>query len=106
MTVDYFLQYQVVTRNLQGDPLEVAFHGPGKKGFHSAEQAQTIIEHLQACDLKIGKHSPVYEIIPVAVANDFEKYSAIDMTMDSDDLQDIISQAMEPEPDAPKGKSN
>lgn len=88
--VDYLMQFNVISYSPRGEPLEVCFHGPGRRGFSSVDTAQEIIANFEAMD-KILNRTRIYEIVPCAVASDHECFLEVPPS-DESELSDLINE--------------
>jgi hypothetical protein len=81
----YILQYNVIARGSDGKMIEVCFHSMGRMGWPLLQQAQGIKEALEEADREAG-NARTYEIIPVAVAPDFEEAPTFEIMDELDHL--------------------
>lgn len=81
----------------------MCFHANGQVGFHTIEEAEGMIEQLDAADKALGNDPRAYEIRPVAVAEDFDAMPQL-----SFDVADETGELFSPLPGEPddKGQSN
>lgn len=95
---DYKMQFQVIARTPQGEVEHVVFHGPGRMGFDNPDQALNMRKALTSMD-ELLQQQRLYEIIPVAVAEDFD----VMPTIEFEDETGLLGLSEMAEEKAPEG---
>lgn len=66
----------------------VCYHGPGRAGFDTAEEARDIIQSLHEANASMGHDNITYSIRTVAVSDTWDKMG--EFSIDEDELRNAL----------------